>query len=70
MKPGSLTQLKSGGPVMTVRHTNQDDIKCEWFNNGVVMSHEFNSESLEIFKGEISNEKKPMIMRPSDKEKI
>lgn len=32
-KPGDVVQLKSGGPIMTVKFLDEDgDIYCEWFD--------------------------------------
>ncbi|TCM07453.1 DUF2158 domain-containing protein [Sphingomonas sp. PP-CC-3G-468] len=32
-KPGDLVQLKSGGPVMTVSWSNNDELGCQWWND-------------------------------------
>lgn len=32
-KPGDVVQLKSGGPIMTVKFLDEDgDVYCEWFD--------------------------------------
>jgi uncharacterized protein YodC (DUF2158 family) len=32
-KPGDVVQLKSGGPVMTIKFIDEDgDVFCEWFD--------------------------------------
>lgn len=32
MQPGSLVQLKSGGPIMTVGWINGSNAHCNWFD--------------------------------------
>ncbi|EOC1349422.1 DUF2158 domain-containing protein [Cronobacter dublinensis] len=45
---GTLVQLKSGGPIMTVESYNKDSDKyvCEWFTNGKRNSELFRRTSL------------------------
>jgi len=33
VKVGSVVQLKSGGPYMTVLEISDDKLKCIWFTN-------------------------------------
>jgi uncharacterized protein YodC (DUF2158 family) len=40
MNPGDLVQLKSGGPSMTVIKLVEKEIKCMWFESGVVLRSE------------------------------
>ncbi|MCL5502106.1 DUF2158 domain-containing protein [Escherichia coli] len=49
---GTLVQLKSGGPIMTVESYNKDSDKyfCEWFSNGKRNSELFRKTSLQQFK--------------------
>lgn len=56
MESGSLVMLKSGGPIMTVRYIDNNEITCEWFNHkkdsgyeSTPNSYTFNSDSLEIY---------------------
>lgn len=40
MKPGDLVRLKSGGPPMTGTKLLDDEVKCMWFESGVVLRQE------------------------------
>jgi uncharacterized protein YodC (DUF2158 family) len=43
---GGCVVLKSGGPVMTVRFVEADDVEVEWFDKGRVCNHVFKRDSL------------------------
>ena len=45
-KAGDVVQLKSGGPKMTVRETDDDGVFCQWFHNNRVQSAYFAPEQL------------------------
>jgi uncharacterized protein YodC (DUF2158 family) len=50
-KVGDLVQLKSGGPVMTIKEINGlDSILCVWFMDVELVSANFLQETLEIFE--------------------
>jgi len=52
-KPGETVQLKSGGPIMTIRHFDHQDkqsVHCEWFDNNVPRRHEFPLSSLKKYE--------------------
>lgn len=54
LKPGSVVQLKSGGPKMTVvgeEHilgVETGRVLCEWFEGNKPMSQGFNETSLKV----------------------
>ncbi len=54
---GDLVRLKSGGPIMVVRHKNpiddyRDNVYVSWFKpDGCVAEHMFNSVVLTKFGG-------------------
>jgi len=43
---GDLVHLKSGGPTMTVRSIQGDNVECEWFDKGTLKKHQFKLHSL------------------------
>ena len=48
---GDRVQLKSGGPVMTIKEINTaDSILCVWFKDVELTSANFLQETLEIFE--------------------
>ena len=50
-KVGDLVQLKSGGPVMTIKEiSGLDSILCVWFKDVELVSANFLQETLEIFE--------------------
>ncbi|HHC4621672.1 TPA: YodC family protein [Klebsiella pneumoniae] len=51
-EPGTLVQLKSGGPIMTVERFDKslDKYCCEWFSNGKRNSEMFKATSIQKFK--------------------
>ncbi|HSR74783.1 MAG TPA: DUF2158 domain-containing protein [Sulfurovum sp.] len=50
-KVGDLVQLKSGGPVMTIKEiSGAESILCVWFKDVELVSDNFFQETLEIFK--------------------
>ncbi len=58
--PGDQVQLKSGGPIMTVkehreRGRHQEGVHCQWFAGKKLESGIFVEESLEIPKDEKKN---------------
>lgn len=48
--PGDLVKLKSGGPVMTVKSVNFDNIVCQWFGGKKLEDGHFHPDSLEVAK--------------------
>ncbi len=54
-KPGDLVQLKSGGPVMTVREIQSPScVTVEWFNEAQWCSVTFHLASL-VHRGDFSH---------------
>jgi uncharacterized protein YodC (DUF2158 family) len=57
-QPGMVVQLKSGGPRMTVRRIGsgnvggENDIDCEWFSGGKVITKSFKPEVLKVLEGQ------------------
>lgn len=47
---GSVVQLKSGGPKMTVEWINEDKITCTWHAVYDFRSHVFEKSSLNILE--------------------
>ncbi|VTP13209.1 hypothetical protein PUATCC27989T_01045 [Phytobacter ursingii] len=48
---GTVVQLKSGGPIMTVSYhsvRNPGSYGCLWFLNGEVKDYEFKGDTLKI----------------------
>lgn len=41
MQAGDTVQLKSGGPVMTVKWVNGTEVYCEWFSANAIMGAPF-----------------------------
>lgn len=41
MQPGDVVQLKSGGPLMTIRWIEEDEAYCEWFDNQKNLGNKF-----------------------------
>ena len=51
-KVGDQVQLKSGGPVMTVKEiSGGESILCVWFNDVELVYANFLQETLELFEG-------------------
>jgi len=51
-KVGDQVQLKSGGPVMTVKEiSGGGGILCVWFNDVELVYANFLQETLELFEG-------------------
>jgi uncharacterized protein YodC (DUF2158 family) len=50
---GDLVHLKSGGPTMTVRSIETDNVECEWFDKGALKTHKFKLHS--VRRGPYSN---------------
>lgn len=51
LQVGSVVQLKSGGPVMTVSYVSTSKpgtYSCVWFLSGEIRSHEFKGLTLKI----------------------
>lgn len=50
-QPGTVVQLKSGGPLMTVKQDRGDDqIVCEWFDSKQEpQARAFAAASLEVY---------------------
>jgi uncharacterized protein YodC (DUF2158 family) len=47
LKPGDTVQLKSGGPIMTVRSIDRVEwITCDWFENNKAEHKQFNRAQL------------------------
>lgn len=49
-KPGTVVQLKSGGPLMTIEKVGNTKYTCEWFLNGEVKTGYFSGTSLKEIK--------------------
>jgi uncharacterized protein YodC (DUF2158 family) len=49
-KTGHLVQLKSGGPLMTVREVSDQGVECRWFDKDRLRSETFVDEELEAGK--------------------
>lgn len=48
---GDMVQLKSGGPVMTVKKIDTpQSILCVWFKDTELISANFLQETLEVFE--------------------
>jgi len=45
-KTGETVRLISGGPIMTVKENNYDDIECQWFAGKKLLSGYFPPDSL------------------------
>ena len=45
---GELVEFKTGGPCMTVSHTEGSKAECKWFENGQLRSHTFSLETLRL----------------------
>jgi uncharacterized protein YodC (DUF2158 family) len=51
LQVGSVVQLKSGGPVMTISYVSQSKpgtYTCYWFLNGEIRAYEFKGPTLKI----------------------
>jgi len=49
LKPGDVVQLKSGGPLMTVRWVgDKADVSCTWFVGSEVRHADFKVEQLNL----------------------
>ena len=44
---GDVVRLKSGGPLMTIRHIEDGKAYCEWFHNNESKGHTFTLAQLE-----------------------
>lgn len=54
MQKGSLVQLKSGGPIMTIGWVEQGRAYCNWFDDrNELKDAVFNLEQLQLVQGEI-----------------
>lgn len=49
-KPGTVVQLKSGGPKLTVTAVKNENVWCSWFSGHEVKNHNFTAESLQEAK--------------------
>ena len=49
-KEGSVVQLKSGGPKMTVTNVSYTTLTCEWINRGKPHSKEFEEDQLKLIE--------------------
>jgi uncharacterized protein YodC (DUF2158 family) len=49
-KPGDLVQIKSGGPVMTVKWVSSDGktVNCQWFSGSKLNEGGFSIDSLVV----------------------
>lgn len=45
-KSGDTVKLKSGGPVMTIKWINGDEVACAWFDGKKPLSQEFELATL------------------------
>jgi uncharacterized protein YodC (DUF2158 family) len=53
-KIGDTVRLKSGGPLMTVKETSGDQVRCQWFDEKhSVQTHLFLAAMLEADDGTI-----------------
>jgi uncharacterized protein YodC (DUF2158 family) len=55
-KPGDLVVIRSGGPVMTVTHYEEDQlgmvrVSCSWFDNNTHVQGLFPGPALKIHEG-------------------
>lgn len=41
MQAGDTVQLKSGGPLMTIKWVDGNDAYCEWFDGAKIMGAPF-----------------------------
>lgn len=49
--PGEIVVLKSGGPQMTVKLTDEDGVNCQWFNGqGDLESDSFPEHMLRVWR--------------------
>ena len=46
LKPNDVVQLKSGGPLMTVEESNDEQTDCVWMHNGKQQSGTFKTALL------------------------
>jgi uncharacterized protein YodC (DUF2158 family) len=46
LKPGDVVQLKSGGPIMTIRNIDGEWAQCDWFDDGKANQKLFNLSQL------------------------
>jgi uncharacterized protein YodC (DUF2158 family) len=47
MSAGDQVSLKSGGPIMTIKWIDGNEVYCEWFANNTVVGHSFVRDQLE-----------------------
>lgn len=45
---GDIVELKSGSDRMTVTQISNQTIKCQWFNNGILVNESFISKALRV----------------------
>jgi uncharacterized protein YodC (DUF2158 family) len=49
MQAGDVVRLKSGGPMMTIKHLDSNgNFWCEWFADFEVRQHSFKPTSLQL----------------------
>lgn len=49
MKKGDRVQLKSGGPIMTLKEFRDNKVRCQWFEGDKLKEGDFSIESLELY---------------------
>ena len=64
LKVGDRVRLRSGGPLMTVRSINGENIDCQWFTlPGELQSATFPLYMLTIIEGAADDAAKPRSTR-------
>lgn len=51
-KGGDVVQLKSGGPIMTIKWVEGNEALCQWFDKSDIKQHKFSLEQLNLNSAE------------------